>query len=86
MRGAPHVGFSATIWKIKSRTPFDVGILPTRALALEISRQYKRNPALCQRTTVSGVTMMRECFQPDQTRRATTQKILSKMPRRGRRC
>ena len=32
MRGAPHVGFSATIRKIKSRTPFDVGILPTRAL------------------------------------------------------
>ena len=63
-----------------------VGILPTRALALEISRPYQRNPARCQRTTVSGVTMSRECFQPDQTHRATTQKILAKMPRRGRRC
>jgi hypothetical protein len=86
MQGAPHVGFSATIPKVKSRTPFDFGILPTRALALEIGRPYKRNPAGSQRTAVSGVTMMRECFQLDQTRRATTQKILSKMPRLGRRC
>ena len=63
MRGAPQVGFSATIRKINSRTSFDVGLLPTRVLALEISLQYKRNPARCQRTTVSGVTMMRECLQ-----------------------
>ena len=86
MRGAPQVGFSATIRKINSRTSFDVGLLPTRVLALEISLQYKRNPARCQRTTVSGVTMMRECFQADQTRPATTQKSLSKRPTLGRGC
>ena len=86
MRGAPQVGFSATIRKINSRTSFDVDLLPTGALALEISLQYRRNPARCQRTTDSGVTMMRECLQADQTRRATTQKSLSKRPTLVRGC
>jgi hypothetical protein len=44
---------------------------------LEISFQYKRNPALCQRTTVSGVTTMRDCCHPDQNRRTATQKSLA---------
>ncbi len=86
MRGAPQVGFSETIRKINSRTSFEVGLLPKRVLALEISLQYIWNPARCQRTTVSGLTIMRECFQVDQTRRVTTQKSLSKMPRLGRGC
>lgn len=84
MRGAPQVGFSATIRKMRSRTSFEVGFLPTFLLALEINLQYKRKPARCQRTTVSGVTMMSDCFQPNQTRRATTQKSLSMVPRFGR--
>ena len=46
--------------------------------------QYRRKPVRCQRTAVSGVTMRRDCFQADQTRRATTQKSLSKLPRLGR--
>jgi hypothetical protein len=49
-------------------------LLPLAFLTLEISFQYDRKPARCQRTTVSGVTMMRDCFQPDQTRRANIQK------------
>jgi hypothetical protein len=40
--------------------------IPTRVLAWEISLQYRRNPARCRRTKVSGVTMMVECFQADQ--------------------
>ncbi len=84
MRGAPQVEFSATILKIRSRTSFGVCFLPTCVRTLEISFQYKRNPARCHRTTVSGVTIMRFCFQPDQIRRATTQKSLSKRPRIGR--
>src|SRR6266850_624720 len=64
MRGAPHVEFSTTIRKINSSISFDVCRLPTGLLALEISFQYKRNPALCQRTTVSGVTTMRDCCHP----------------------
>ena len=53
---ALQVGFWATIRKINSSTSLGVVLLPTRVLALEISLQYKRNPARCQRTTVSGVT------------------------------
>ena len=63
--GAPQLGFSATIRKINSRISIDVGLLPTRVLTLQISLQYKRNPARRQRTVVSGVTMMREHFQAE---------------------
>lgn len=83
MRGAPHVGFSATIRKINSRTSFDVCRLPTCFLALEISRQYKRKPARCHRTTVSSVTTMSDCFHPDQNLRTKTQKNLSIIPSCG---
>jgi len=84
MRGAPQVGFSATIRKIRSRTSLESGLRPTGPVALETNFQYSRNPALCQRTTVSGVTKISECFQPDQRRRAITQKSRSKFPRPGR--
>ena len=80
----PQVGLSATIRKISSRTSLGVGLLPTSLRTLEISLQYIRKPVRCQRTTVSGVTMRRDCFQADQTRRAITQKSLSKRPRLGR--
>ena len=81
IRGAPQVGFSATIRKINSRTSFGVHFLPTCLRTLEISRQYIRKPVRCQRTTVSGVTMTRECFQAPQTPRAN---IPRRACRRGR--
>src|SRR5260370_31671686 len=56
IRGAPQVGFSATIWKINSRTSFGVGLLPTCFRTLEINLLYILEPVRCQRTTVSGVT------------------------------
>ena len=86
MRGAPHVGFSTTIRKINSRTSFDVCRRPTGLLTLEISFQYKRNPPLCQRTTVSGVTAMSDCCHGDQNRRMATQKSLSSRSSLGRGC
>src|SRR5258708_3728329 len=85
MRGAPQVGFSTTIRKINSRTSFGVGFLPTRVLTLEVSFQYTRKPARCQRSTVSGVTTRRACFHPDQIRLAATQNSLSNGLRPGRR-
>ena len=78
MRGAPQVGFSATIRKINSRISLQVCLRPSGFLTLEISLQSKRKPTRCHRTTVSGVTMMRDSFHPDQNRRTATQKILSK--------
>src|SRR5437588_3074819 len=83
MRGAPQVLFSRTIRKISSRTSADSCFLPTCFLAFEIKLQYSRNPARCQRTTVSGLTSTRDCFQAPQKRRANTQKILSTVPIRG---
>src|SRR6267378_8284533 len=56
MRGAPQVGFSATIRKIKARTSLLTHFRPPTWLILETHVQYKRNPARCQFTTVLGVT------------------------------
>src|ERR1035437_488683 len=84
MRGAPQVGVSATIRKIRSRTSLLIGFLPTTFRAREIQLQYSRNPARCQRTTVSGVTIINDLFQPDQTLRRTTQNSLSTELSRGR--
>src|ERR1700746_1680003 len=83
MRGVPQVGFSAIIRKISSRTSVDSFFLPTGFLAFEIQLQYRRNPARCRRTTVSGLTSTRDCFQASQKRRANTQKILSTAPIRA---
>src|ERR1019366_6969404 len=84
MRGAPQVGFSATMRKIRSRISLLIGFLPTTFRAREIQLQYSRKPARCQRTTVSGVTRINDLFQPDQTLRRTTQNSLSTELSRGR--
>jgi hypothetical protein len=69
--------------KINFRTSLDSLFLPTCFLTFEIRLQYSRNPARCQRTTVSGVTTRRDFFQSDQNRDASTQKSLSTMPSLG---
>ena len=56
MRGAPQVAFSATIWKIKSRTSRGISLPPARRRTLHSRAQYRRNPARCQPGTVSGAT------------------------------
>src|ERR1022692_2563799 len=66
MRGAPQVGFSAAMRKIRARTSLLTRLRPPIRLALEIQVQYKRNPARCQRTTVLGVTKTRGFVHPDQ--------------------
>ena len=73
MRGAPQVGFSATIRKISSRTSLLIGFLPTAFRACEIQLQYSRKPVRCRRTTVSGVTKT-----PISSSRS---KLLAKQPR-----
>src|SRR6266705_6351962 len=66
MRGAPQVGFSATIRKIKARISLLTRFRPPTWLILETHVQYNRNPARCQFTTVLGVTKTRGCLHPDQ--------------------
>jgi hypothetical protein len=51
---------------------------------LEINFQYKRKPARCQPTTVSGVTTINEFFHADQSRWAVTQNNLSRTLSLGR--
>src|SRR5215472_3040017 len=51
MRGAPQVGFSATIRKSKSRTSWLTALRPARRRARERQAQYHRKPVRCQRTT-----------------------------------
>ena len=75
--GSAPGGFSATIWKIRSRTSLAIGVLPVGFLHFEINFEYQRNPVRCHRTTVSGATTKSACFQPDQQRRTSSQKSLS---------
>src|SRR5215831_15419355 len=76
MRGAPHVGFSATIRKIRARTSLLTRFRPPTRRNLEIHVQYKRNPARCQFTTVRGVTNTRGFLHPDQNVLNATQNSL----------
>ena len=86
MRGAPHVGFSATMRKIRSRTSLLKRFLPAAQPVRDSQDQYNRNPMRCQRTTVSGVSSRSGFFHPDHSFRRATQNTLSTEPsrRRGR--
>ena len=84
MRGAPQVGFSATIRKIKVRTSLLTRFRPPTRLTLEIQVQYKRNPARCQFTTDLGVTRMRGFLQPDQNVLNAIQNSLCRLVNRRR--
>ncbi len=84
--GAPQVGFSATIRKIKARTSLLTRFRPPTWLTLETHVQYKRNPARCQFTTVLGVTKMRGLVHPDQNVLNATQNSLCGAVNRRRGC
>src|ERR1019366_311756 len=86
MRGAPQVGFSAAMRKIKARTSWLTGRRPPLWRALESHFQYSRKPARCQLTTLLGVTSMRGSFHRVQRLRNTTQNSLchAVSRRRGR--
>jgi hypothetical protein len=76
MRGAPQMGFSASIRKIKARISLLTLLRPPTRLTLEIHVQYKRNAARCQFTTALGVTKMRGFLHPDQKVLKATQNSL----------
>jgi hypothetical protein len=86
LRGAPHVGFSATMRKISSRSSLLTHFRPARALCREHHVQYNLKPARCQRTPVSGWTMTSVRLHPDQNPRSITQKTLSEVASLGRGC
>src|SRR5438874_323292 len=84
MRGAPQVGFSATIRKIKARTSLLTRFRPPTWRILVTHVQYKRNPARCQFTTVLGVTKTRGCLHADQHILNATQNSLCRAVHRRR--
>ncbi len=86
MRGAPQVGFSVTMRKMSSSSSTLMHFLPARVRCRESHCQYNLNPALCQRTTVSGWTKISACFHAGQKRRKSTQNNLSETATRGRGC
>ena len=59
MRGAPQVGFSAAMRKIKARISLLTAFRPLMGPVLESHFQYNRKPARCHSTTVLGVTRSR---------------------------
>src|ERR1700680_2672222 len=67
MRGAPQVGFSATIRKIRARTSLLTRLRPPIFPAFETQVQYKRKPDRSQLTTVLGVTRTRGFVHPTRT-------------------
>ena len=84
MRGAPQVGFSATMRKMSSRSSMLTHFLPAQVRCRESHPQYNLNPARCQRTTVSGWTKISASLQSGQKRRKSTQNNLSETLIRGR--
>jgi hypothetical protein len=52
--------------------------LPAGVQCRESYSQYNLNPALCQRTTVSGWTKIYACFHPGQKLRKRTRTICLK--------
>lgn len=57
IRGAPQNGFATLISRISCRTSSSVFGRPP--WGLDLHRQYCRNPARCQRITVSGLMIVR---------------------------
>jgi hypothetical protein len=67
MRGAPQVGFSAAMRKIKARISLLTAFRPLMGPVLESHFQYNRKPARCHSTTVLGVTRSRGFSHPAQS-------------------
>jgi len=77
IRGAPHVGFSATIRKMSSRSSLLTGFLPALTRCREIHFQYNLKPSRCHRTTVEGSTIRSTLRHAGQRPRNAIQKSLS---------
>jgi hypothetical protein len=84
MRGAPHVGFSAAMRKIRARISLLNRLRPPSWLALEKHVQYNRKPARCQLTTVLGVTKIRGRSHSDHRLRKPIQNSLCRVVIRRR--
>jgi len=62
MRGAPQVGFSAAMRKIKARISLLTGFRPPGLCTPEMSRQYRRNPRAMPPNHGSGCNQNQRLF------------------------
>jgi hypothetical protein len=81
--GAPQVGFSSAKRRISTRT--SAVVFGRSPCARDRHFQKSRNPARCQRTTVSGFTMTSTSARQGQTRRKAAQnnRSMAFQPRSG---
>src|SRR6266403_3694124 len=79
MRGAPQSGLARFMFRINLRISSGTLGLPPRCL--DFQRQNDRNPARCQRTTVSGRTMDSASTMPGRRRYSPTNTNRSKVPK-----
>src|SRR5262245_11296573 len=82
MRGAPHKGFSALIRRISARSSASIFGRPPRER--DFHRQYRRKPARCHRTRVSG-RMIVMVLRTDGNQRYSMTKNKRSPPLRSRR-
>src|SRR5262245_27620404 len=80
--GAPQPTFSSAIRRMRERISSLTLGRPPRGL--DRQRQYRRNPARCQPTTVSGLTIARTSDQRGQSCRKVVQKKRSQWVSTGR--
>lgn len=82
MRGAPQVGFSATIRKISARNSLLTYLL-ARFRCREIHAQYNSNPARCHRTTVLWLNQGQRAppTRPEPAQHYPEQSVKSSQPR-----
>src|SRR5436190_23586758 len=79
MRGAPQSGLARLMSRINLRISSGTRGLPPRRL--DFQRQNDRNPARCQRITVSGRTMVSASTMPGTRRYSPTNANRSKVPK-----
>ena len=81
--GAPHDVFASAIWNMSARTSGSTAGLPHLS-DRDFRRQYSLKALLCQRTIVSGWTIITVLRHPDQTHDKITQNIRSRSFNFGR--
>jgi hypothetical protein len=83
MHGAPQSGFAVAMRVISALISALMRGRPP-VVRPESRVQYSRKRRRCHRRTVSGVTMTRDCLQPDQILASPAQKRRSVLRSRGR--
>jgi len=80
----PRWGFQRPCGRSIPEPPSASGLLPACLRTLQISRQYIQKPVRCQRTMVSGVTMMRTASKPTRPASDYPEELIEEVEARAR--